>query len=149
VFLQSTGQKYKEYSSYVRNALVWGAQGIYSKYEKAGDYKNSDYVKKPHEYKNRRCIIAYVSVCKDLNTVKTKVLFNLTKRQIICFGSGAVIGIPLFFLYKSITISSAAAIIMIISMMQFMLLALGNNGLIKTKYSFPNQTKNTYIDSNK
>lgn len=30
--------------------------------------------------------MAYVPVPKDLNAVKTKVLFNLTKRQLICFG---------------------------------------------------------------
>ena len=35
--------------------------------------------------------MAYVSIPKDLNTVKTKVLFNLTKRQLICFGCGAAI----------------------------------------------------------
>ena len=34
---------------------------------------------------------AYVNVPKDLTKVKTKVLFNLTKRQLICFGSGALI----------------------------------------------------------
>ena len=42
--------------------------------------------------------MAYVNVPKDLTKVKTKVLFNLTKRQLICFGSGALIGVPLFFL---------------------------------------------------
>lgn len=69
---------FREYSSYVRNALVWGAQGIYSKYEyleniffeailhtpddsedkayagkyeKIGDYRVKDYVERPHEYK--------------------------------------------------------------------------------------------------
>ena len=30
--------------------------------------------------------MAYVPVPKDLNAVKTKVMFNLTKRQILCFG---------------------------------------------------------------
>lgn len=30
--------------------------------------------------------MAYVNVPKDLTKVKTKVLFNLTKRQLICFG---------------------------------------------------------------
>ncbi len=40
--------------------------------------------------------MAYVNVPKDLTKVKTKVLFNLTKRQLICFGSGALIGVPLF-----------------------------------------------------
>ena len=32
--------------------------------------------------------MAYVPVPKDMNAVKTKVAFNLTKRQIVCFGSG-------------------------------------------------------------
>ena len=41
--------------------------------------------------------MAYVSVPKDLTRVKTKVIFNLTKRQIVCFGGGALIGVPLFF----------------------------------------------------
>ena len=68
--------------------------------------------------------MAYVPVPKDLNAVKTKVLFNLTKRQLICFGSGAVLGIPLFFLCKSFMNISAASIIMIIVMLPFMLLAM-------------------------
>ena len=42
--------------------------------------------------------MAYVPVPKDLTKVKTKVAFNLTKRQLICFGGGAMIGVPLFFL---------------------------------------------------
>lgn len=72
---------FKEHSAYVRNALVWGAQGIYSKYEyletifyeailhennipnaqadseknskyeKIGAYKVKGYVERPHEYK--------------------------------------------------------------------------------------------------
>ena len=35
--------------------------------------------------------MAYVPVPKDLSKVKTKVAFNLTKRQLVCFGSGALI----------------------------------------------------------
>lgn len=34
--------------------------------------------------------MAYVDIPKDLTRVKTKVMFNLTKRQLICFGSGAL-----------------------------------------------------------
>ena len=67
---------------------------------------------------------AYVPVPKDLNAVKTKVLFNLTKRQLICFGSGAAIGVPLFFLCKCFMNTSAAAIIMIMVLLPFMLLAM-------------------------
>ena len=41
--------------------------------------------------------MAYVPVPKDLTKVKTKVIFNLTKRQIICFSAALVIGLPIFF----------------------------------------------------
>ncbi len=37
--------------------------------------------------------MAYVSVPKDLTKVKNKVAFNLTKRQLICIGIGAAMGI--------------------------------------------------------
>ena len=38
--------------------------------------------------------IPYVPVPKDLTTVKTKVAFNLTKRQLICFGLAAAVAVP-------------------------------------------------------
>ena len=53
--------------------------------------------------------MAYVPVPKDLTQVKTKVAFNLTKRQLICFGSGALIGVPLFFLLRGPVGNSVAA----------------------------------------
>ena len=34
--------------------------------------------------------MAYVSIPKDLSRVKSKFLFNLTKRQVVCFGLGAL-----------------------------------------------------------
>ena len=58
--------------------------------------------------------MAYVPVPKDLNAVKTKVLFNLTKRQLICFESGALIGVPMFFLLNTQIAVSGAAICMMI-----------------------------------
>ena len=39
--------------------------------------------------------MAYVNVPKDLTKVKTKVLFNLTKRQLICAGYKAEAGLRL------------------------------------------------------
>lgn len=42
-------------------------------------------------------VAAYVPVPRDLTRVKSKILFNLTKRQLICFGIGALIGLPVFF----------------------------------------------------
>ena len=53
--------------------------------------------------------MAYVPVPKDLTKVKTKVAFNLTKRQLICFGGGALIGVPLFFLLRVPMGNSTAA----------------------------------------
>ena len=32
----------------------------------------------------------YVNVPNDLSKIKTKIAFNLTKRQLICFGIGAL-----------------------------------------------------------
>ena len=42
----------------------------------------------------------YIPVPRDLTRVKTKIIFNLTKRQILCFGVGALMGVPVFFLLK-------------------------------------------------
>ena len=36
----------------------------------------------------------YVPVPKDLTKVKTKLAFNLTKRQLICFSLAALVGLP-------------------------------------------------------
>ncbi len=68
--------------------------------------------------------MAYVPVPKDLTAVKTKVLFNLTKRQLICFGCGALIGVPLFFLLKSRVGVSTAALCMVLVMLPCFLLAM-------------------------
>ena len=66
--------------------------------------------------------MAYVPVPKDLTRVKTKLVFNLTKRQLVCFGSGAMIGIPTFFLLQEPLGSSSAAMCMILIMLPFFLL---------------------------
>jgi hypothetical protein len=66
--------------------------------------------------------LAYVPVPKDLARVKTKVMFNLTKRQLICFGAGALIGAPLFFLLLRPLGSSTAAMCMMLVMLPFFLL---------------------------
>ena len=45
--------------------------------------------------------MAYVTIPKDLSRIQSKVLFGLTKRQVICFGAAALVGVPLFFLAKA------------------------------------------------
>ena len=68
--------------------------------------------------------MAYVPVPKDLTKVKSKVLFNLTKRQLICFGGGALIGVPLFFLLRGSLGASPAAILMVLSMLPLFVMGL-------------------------
>ena len=68
--------------------------------------------------------MAFVPVPKDLSRVKTKVAFNLTKRQIVCFAAAAVVGIPMYFLTKGAIGNSAAVIVMIIMMLPLFFLAM-------------------------
>jgi len=57
--------------------------------------------------------MAYVSVPRDMTKVKTKVLLNLTARQLICFGTAAAIGIPAYFLTRGVLGNSGAVLVMI------------------------------------
>lgn len=66
--------------------------------------------------------MAYVNVPKDLTNIKSKVLFNLTKRQLVCFGLAALMGVPLFFLLKDSAGTTAAAMVMILIMLPGFLL---------------------------
>ena len=102
--------------------------------------------------------MAYVTIPKDLSRVQSKVLFGLTKRQVICFGAAAVIGVPLFFLTKGALGTTTAALCMILDMLPFFLFAMyEKNGqpleaflghLIENKFIRPNtriyQTNNLY-----
>ena len=42
----------------------------------------------------------YVNVPNDLSKIKTKMAFNLTKRQLVCFGSAGAVGIPAYLLTR-------------------------------------------------
>ena len=68
--------------------------------------------------------MAFVPVPKDLNRVKTKVMFNLTKRQLICFSVAAAVGVPIFFLAKAHLDLSTAAMLMVVIMLPFIFFAL-------------------------
>ncbi len=67
---------------------------------------------------------SYISVPRDLTRVKSKVMFNLTKRQLVCFSIGAVLGIPTFFAVKSFANGQVAAMVMMIVMMPMFFLAM-------------------------
>ena len=94
--------------------------------------------------------MAYVPVPKDLSKVKTKVAFNLTKRQ----------GLPLFFLLKDSTGTSLASMAMIAVMLPCFLFAMYEKhgqplevvvrNIIRTKFIAPKErpyrTENLYAD---
>jgi len=52
-------------------------------------------------------------VPRDLTKVKTKVALGLTKRQLVCFGTAAAIGVPTFFLTRGVIGNSPAVLLMI------------------------------------
>ena len=91
--------------------------------------------------------MAYVTIPKDLSRIQSKVLFGLTKRQVICFGAAARVGVPLFFLAKASLGTTTAALCMILVMLPFFLFAMyEKNGqplevfrghLIQNKFSRP------------
>lgn len=85
--------------------------------------------------------MAYVPVPKDLTKVKTKVAFNLTKRQLVCFGCGALIGVPLFFLLRGPAGNSVAAMCMMLIMLPFFMLAMYENTASPWKRSSATSSK--------
>ena len=102
--------------------------------------------------------MAYVPVPKDLSKLKTKVAFNLTKRQIVCFAVALIVGLPLFFLLKDSAGTSAASFVMIVVMLPCFLMAMYEKhgqplevvvkNIIQTKFVRPKerpyQTQNLY-----
>ncbi len=53
-----------------------------------------------------------INTPKDLNNVKTRMAFGLTKRQIICFVVGGLIGFPIYFILRKALPTDAAALVM-------------------------------------
>lgn len=102
--------------------------------------------------------MAYVQVPKDLTKVKTKVMFNLTKRQLVCFGCGGAIGILFYLLTKNALGTTMAASIMIILVLPFFMFAVYEKdgrplekvlmNVIRTKFLVPGirpyKTENMY-----
>lgn len=101
----------------------------------------------------------YVKVPRDLSQVKSKFLFNLTKRQLLCFSVAALFGLPVFFLLKNVGNPTVATLGMMVIMLPMFLVAMyERNGqplevilkqyiqanFIRPKIR-PYQTKNDYM----
>ena len=66
----------------------------------------------------------YVPVPKDLTAVKSKVAFNLTKRQLICFSLAALSGGSVYFLTRNIIGTSGACMLLIVAALPFFFFAI-------------------------
>ena len=65
-----------------------------------------------------------VAVPKNLSGIKTKVAMNLTKRQLVCFGSAGAVGIPFYIFTKGVIGTQASALIMVALMLPIFFLAM-------------------------
>jgi len=102
--------------------------------------------------------MAFVNVPKDLDKVKTKVALNMTKRQIICFGTAALIGIPVYIFTRGAIGNSAATLLMIAVMFPLFFLGIYEKdgipaekilrNVIRTRFAWPGKrpykTENLY-----
>ena len=68
--------------------------------------------------------MAFVTVPKDLSRVKSKIAFNLTRRQLLCFGAAAAVGIPFYIFTKDPLGTSVSGVLMIFIMLPFFFLAM-------------------------
>jgi len=68
--------------------------------------------------------MAYVSIPKDLTGIKSRFFMGLTRRQTICFGAAAIMGVPLFFLVKTFAPVAVSAFIMVIVMLPWFAFAM-------------------------
>ena len=72
----------------------------------------------------------YVNVPNDLSKVKTKLAFNLTKRQLVCFGVAAAVGVPSYLLARSsIGNTGAMFFMMAVALPAFLLAMYEKDGL--------------------
>lgn len=60
----------------------------------------------------------------DLSKVKTKLAFNLTKRQLVCFGAAGLTGVPMYFVLRLVVGDSVATFLTMFLVMPFFLFAM-------------------------
>ena len=79
--------------------------------------------------------MAYVPIPKDLKKVKTKVAFNLTKRQLIGFTLAGLVGIPVYLFMRKFVANDIAILFLIVSTLPIFFITLfEKDGLTFEKY---------------
>ena len=57
-------------------------------------------------------------------TIQTKIAFNLTKRQLVCFGIGAAVGVPAYLLSRGAIGNTGALFVMLVIMLPAFMMAM-------------------------
>lgn len=65
----------------------------------------------------------YVTVYKDLNRIHPKVMFHLTKRQLICFALAGAVGLPFYWYTRAALGSDVSLLLMMLLCVPFLLAA--------------------------
>lgn len=65
-----------------------------------------------------------VDVAKDPKAIKNRFIGNFTKRQVICFSSAAIAGIPFYLLTRKMIGTDVAAMLMVAIMLPFFFVAM-------------------------
>jgi hypothetical protein len=68
--------------------------------------------------------MAYVPAPKDLSKISTKLALGLSKRQLICFGLAAAVGVPAYLLTRNVIGGNMAVLLMIVLMLPFFFFAM-------------------------
>ena len=68
--------------------------------------------------------MAHVNITKDLTEVKSKVVFGLTKRQLIFFVLAALVAVPIYFLTRKSLGNDIALVLLITTALPFFFFAL-------------------------
>lgn len=89
-----------------------------------------------------------VSIPKELKTIKAKLFFGLTKRQLIGFSLAIIISVPLFLIFKTISIDLAMWSLFFVAMPILFCTMYQKNGMvaetwikliIEYNYLYPNK----------
>lgn len=89
--------------------------------------------------------MAYVNVPNDLSKVKNKLAFNLTKRQLVCFGIAAAVGIPTYLFTRTGIGNMGAMLLMIAIMLPCFLFAMYERDGLPFEKVLRNMIRSTFL----
>ncbi|MBU0279172.1 MULTISPECIES: PrgI family protein [unclassified Gemella] len=80
--------------------------------------------------------MAYVGIPKDLNKVKTKIAFNLTKRQLIGFCLAGIVSVPVYLNTRSVLGNDISMILLVLLAFPFLFMTFYEKDGLKAEEYF-------------